>query len=111
MTFGQSISACFSKYATFSGRASRSEYWWFMLFVGLICLAVSFFDQILYGITYLALSIPSLAVGIRRLHDTDRNGWWYLLVIIPIVNLLLIYWDCQKGTDHINQYGEPVTLV
>lgn len=87
--FTEAISVCLAKYFTFSGRASRSEYWYFFLFSVLLGLVTGFLDSILFGVSFdsddfgplnsltsLALLIPSLAVGWRRLHDTDRSGWW-----------------------------------
>ena len=80
MSFTESIKTCFEKYIDFSGRASRSEFWWFFLFrfiVGLITGLIPF----LGGIIALALLLPGLAVTSRRLHDTNRTGWWMLLPI------------------------------
>ncbi len=110
MTFSQSIGVCLSKYADFKGRASRSEYWWFVLFIVLIAAAASLVSGTLYALTTLALLLPHAAVSVRRLHDIDRNGWWILLGLIPLVNLLLIYWYCLKGDETSNQYGEAIAL-
>ena len=84
--FGEAISVCLSKYVTFSGRASRSEYWYFVLFSILVSLAATIVDVAIFGIendlspinslVTLALFLPSTAVGVRRLHDTNRSGWW-----------------------------------
>lgn len=102
---------CFNKYAVFTGRASRSEYWFFWLatfIVGLLCTAV----DALIGITALAILwnlailIPSVAVAVRRLHDTGRSGWNLLWVFLPFVGaLLLIIFFCQASKGP-NQYGE-----
>ncbi|NND60845.1 MAG: DUF805 domain-containing protein [Gammaproteobacteria bacterium] len=108
-------------YATFSGRSQRSEYWFFMLFNLLIIIALAVVDNVigtfsaetgmglLSTIYNLAVLIPSIAVGVRRLHDTGRSGWWILIGIIPIVNfigffVLLVFFvmDSQPGT---NEYG------
>jgi len=85
-SFGEAISVCFNKYVTFSGRASRSEYWYFFLFCILLGLATAVVDMVIFGVanelspvnalTSLALFLPSLAVAVRRLHDTNRSGWW-----------------------------------
>lgn len=107
MTFIDSIKVCFSKYATFSGRATRSEFWWFMLFCVLLNCAAGQINGSVYGIVSLALLLPSLAVGTRRLHDLGKSGWWLLLGIIPIANFLLIYWECQIGNEGENEYGAP----
>lgn len=101
MGFIQSIKTCFGKYATFSGRARRSEYWWFCLCnVILGCIP---FVNFIWG---LAVLIPSLAVCVRRLHDTGRSGWWLLLALVPVVNLVLIYFYVCDSTPGTNEYGE-----
>jgi uncharacterized membrane protein YhaH (DUF805 family) len=115
MDFGRSISTCLSKYATFSGRASRSEYWWFVLFTILVSSVAQILDALLavsIGIAGLdliatfALLIPSIAVAARRLHDTDRSGWWQLLLLIPLVGwIVLLVWYCTRGTVGPNRFG------
>ena len=80
MTFTQSIAVCFQKYIDFSGRASRSEYWWFFLFT-LIVRLITTWIPVLNVVVALALLLPSLTVTVRRLHDTNRTGWWVLLPI------------------------------
>ena len=106
----------FSNYATFSGRASRSEYWYavlFMLLSGLVAVAL---DAALFGtraeidpitsIWQLALLIPSISVAVRRLHDTDRSGWNYLWVFLPVIGaIILIVFFCQRGSPGRNRYG------
>ena len=87
MEFLESIKTCFSKYADFNGRASRSEYWWFWLFVVLIQTITSLMDPTLSVICQLLLLLPSLAVGVRRMHDTNHSGWFLL---IPIYNIILL---------------------
>ena len=79
MTFGESISTCFSKYAAFDGRASRSEYWWWFLFTFLASAATGIISETLSALFSLAVLLPSLAVGARRLHDTNRSAWFLLL--------------------------------
>lgn len=94
------------KYATFTGRARRSEYWWFVLANFLIGLIVGFIDiTILTGIVNLLLIVPSLAVGARRLHDIGKSGWWLLLALIPLVNLYLIYLFVKDSQPGENEYG------
>ncbi len=105
MTFIDSIKTCFSKYATFTGRASRSEFWWFVLFYVLVNCAATQINTTVYGLVSLGLLLPSLAVGARRLHDLDKSGWWLLLGFIPIANLVLLYWDCKMGTEGDNKHG------
>ena len=115
MTFKEAVKTCLvDKYATYSGRATRSEYWFSVLFGFLLAMLIVFFGMIvespdlmivLYSILSLILLIPSLAVCIRRLHDTGRSGWWYLLMLIPYIGaiaLLIIF--CLKS-DEDNKYG------
>jgi uncharacterized membrane protein YhaH (DUF805 family) len=128
MTFQESIKTCLSKYVTWKGRASRSEFWFFMLFAVLCAIVASLVDSILgtsiktvnpltgleqsagYGYVYmlvaLGLFLPNLSVMVRRLHDTGRSGWWYWIVLIPLVGaILLIVWFATKGTTGDNEYG------
>lgn len=127
MTFGESIKTCFSKYVTFSGRAQRSEFWWWMLFIWLVQIGLSIVDSVLFGtvetgegsfsastntpilssIFSLAVFLPTISVTVRRLHDTDRSGWWYWLALIPLIGIIvLIVWWATKGTDGPNRFGE-----
>lgn len=100
MTFQESIKICFSKYAEFSGRADRSEYWWFELFLLLLMVGAGLMNETLSNLVSLAVLLPSLAVGARRLHDIDKSGWWQLLYLIPIIGwLVLIYWASQPGRE------------
>ena len=97
MNFGQAISTCLKKYATFGGRASRPEFWWFFLFQILVIIAVSMVSETLSGLVSLGLLLPALAVGARRLHDIGRSGWWQLLALSGIGYLVLIYFWVQPG--------------
>lgn len=100
MTFGESISTCFKKYATFDGRATRSEYWWFFLFTFLVSLALGIFSEVLSGVFTLGVLLPSLAVGARRLHDIDKSGWFLLVWFIPIIGwIIMIVWAVQEGKE------------
>ncbi|HKK77233.1 MAG TPA: DUF805 domain-containing protein [Saprospiraceae bacterium] len=104
-------------YSDFSGRARRSEFWYFVLFNFLISLGLGAIDAILglemggnvgiLGLLYsLFVLIPSLAVAVRRLHDTDRTGWWILIGLIPIIGfIVLIVFYVQEGTPGENEYG------
>ena len=113
MELSQSIRTCLTKYATFSGRAQRSEYWYFFLFLMLANIIASVLDSVIFGdipvlylIIMLALLVPSITAGVRRLHDTDRSGWWLLLGLVPFVGVIvLIVFLCQRGTVGPNQFG------
>lgn len=104
------------KYATFSGRARRSEFWFFALFSAIVRTIANIIDAIIHSgdttrggivstIVALLLIIPSLAVGARRLHDTGRSGWWWLIALIPLVGIivLIVFWVQDSKPD--NQYG------
>lgn len=104
MTFVDSIKTCFSKYADFKGRASRSEYWWFILFVLVAGFVLSMIFPILAGVFYLATLVPTLAAAVRRLHDTDRSGWFVLLGFIPLIGLVLLYFLVLEGKEP-NRFG------
>jgi uncharacterized membrane protein YhaH (DUF805 family) len=98
------------KYVDFQGRASRSEFWWYVLAYLIIYIIASIIDSVLTGglltlVVSLGLLLPNIAVAIRRLHDTDRTGWWLLLSFIPLINLVLIYFYVLKGTDGENRFG------
>lgn len=109
--------AVLKNYVGFSGRARRKEYWFFALFNFIIMLALIFIDVsmmggnggtgvgVLSGLYSLAVLIPSLAVTVRRLHDTDRSGWWILIGIIPLIGLVLLVFMFLDGTPGNNSYG------
>lgn len=100
MTFGESIKTCFTKYAEFSGRAGRTEYWWFELFLLLLIVGTGMLNDTLSNLFSLAVMLPSFAVGARRLHDVDKSGWWQLLYVVPIIGwIVLIYWSSQPGRE------------
>jgi uncharacterized membrane protein YhaH (DUF805 family) len=104
MEFGQAISTCLSKYASFLGRASRPEFWWFFLFQVLASLAASLIGDWLNGVVVLALLLPGLAVGTRRLHDIGRTGWWQLIMLTGIGYFLLMYWWAQPTDEGAVKY-------
>ncbi|PNQ51726.1 DUF805 domain-containing protein, partial [Vibrio agarivorans] len=99
------------KYAVFSGRARRKEYWMFILVNFIISLLLGFVDGLLgtifIGYIYaLAVFIPGIAVAIRRLHDTGRTGWWLLIGFIPLIGLIvLIVFTVSEGDKGSNEYG------
>ncbi len=117
MGFKDTISYCFRNYVGFSGRAARSEYWYWVLFVLLLQIVAWLIDMTLFGfnttgvnpigvIVSLATLLPGLAVSVRRLHDIDRLGWWVLLGLIPVIGwIVLIYWACLRGTVGANRFG------
>lgn len=117
MGFTQSVRTVLGKYAVFSGRARRSEYWWFALFAIVVGIVAGGIDTALGsnptdgtglvgGLVGLALLLPSLGVAVRRLHDTDRRGWWVLIGIIPLIGtiVLLVFYvsDSNPGS---NRFG------
>jgi len=102
MDFVQAIKSCLGQYATFSGRASRSEYWWFFLFQVLVMVATGMLGDVINGLASLALLLPALAVGTRRLHDIGRTGWWQLLLLSGIGFLVLLYWWVQPSDGSAN---------
>ena len=110
MTFMESITVCFNKYTDFNGRASRAEFWWFMLFCFIVSGVCSAISSILGGIAELALLLPTLTVSWRRLHDTGRAGGWWFIGLIPLVGwIILIVWYVQRSQDVPNRFG-PVPV-
>lgn len=98
------------KYAVFTGRSRRKEYWFFVLFSILIAIVVGIVDGVtglgvLSPLYSLALLIPSIAVAIRRLHDVGKSGWWLLLGFVPLVGLVLLYFMVQDSQPGGNEYG------
>ena len=98
-------------YAVFSGRSRRAEFWYFNFFNVLIQFGLGIFDyflgmRLLEGLYGLAILIPSIAVTTRRLHDTDRSGWWQLLLLVPLIGwIILIVFEFQDSQPGPNQYG------
>jgi uncharacterized membrane protein YhaH (DUF805 family) len=115
MGFGQAIAAGFNNYFDFSGRARRSAYWYFVLFLFIVGLVTALLDIVLFaakdigplnGVFSLATIVPSISVSVRRLHDIGRSGWWVLLALIPIIGwIIMIYWACQPSALQQNEYG------
>jgi uncharacterized membrane protein YhaH (DUF805 family) len=106
MDFIQATKTCLAQYATFSGRASRPEYWWFFLFQVLVMMVTGMLGDVINGIASLVLLLPALAVGTRRLHDIGRSGWWQLLLLTVIGFFVLLYWWVQPSDGQVNVYGE-----
>jgi uncharacterized membrane protein YhaH (DUF805 family) len=114
MNFPQAIASGFHNYADAGGRASRSEYWYWTLFVTLVVIATALADAIMFPgsqwgpagtLIGIALFLPGVAVSIRRLHDINRSGYWFLIAFTIIGILLLIYWACVPGDEGDNKYG------
>jgi uncharacterized membrane protein YhaH (DUF805 family) len=106
------------KYAGFTGRATRKEFWLFMLFCFIVGYVAKSIDQYIYdtvyaysyfyisGIVGLVLICPFVAVNIRRLHDTNRSGWWLLLLIVPLLGFVNLYFYLKRGTSGSNRFGK-----
>jgi uncharacterized membrane protein YhaH (DUF805 family) len=114
MQFQDAIRSGFRNYVTFSGRAPRSEFWYWTLFAFLVAAVSGILDSALFpfmgtgpisAITSLLLFLPGLAMSVRRLHDLDRTGWWMLIALTLIGLIVLLVWDCIKGTDGSNSFG------
>ncbi|MEU4568963.1 DUF805 domain-containing protein [Micromonospora sp. NPDC023956] len=120
MSFTAAVRSVLSQYVGFGGRARRAEYWWFALFSILVGIVAAILDMVLGTdfegasssgglvglIVSLAILLPSLAVAVRRLHDTDRSGWWMLLGLVPIIGaIVLLVFFVQDGTPGPNRFG------
>jgi uncharacterized membrane protein YhaH (DUF805 family) len=127
MEMNDAVKSVLSKYATFSGRAPRSEYWWWILAVTILMLILGLLDNFIFNpylgldveespassplsvIASLALLLPNLSVAVRRLHDLDKSGWWILIWFVPVIGFfLLLYWYVSKGTENDNRFGAPI---
>jgi uncharacterized membrane protein YhaH (DUF805 family) len=118
MSFQEAIRVCLQqKYVDFNGRARRSEYWFFALFTALVSIVGGILDAIfglkgfsqgtgpIQGVLQLALLLPSLAVGARRLHDTSRSGWWLLIGLVPLVGWIVLLLFFIQDSQPANKYG------
>ena len=114
MGFFDAIKSCYGQYVGFTGRAARSEFWWFQLYfvLGYVVLGVlggalvGEIAGILMILFLLANFLPGLAVLVRRLHDIDRSGWWYFINMVPVVGpFVFLYWTVQRGTEGPNSFG------
>jgi uncharacterized membrane protein YhaH (DUF805 family) len=121
MIFIQSTKTCFQKYVIFNGRASRSEFWWFTLFICLVTILTIIADLVIFGEEMLLMEpyavvnftnifnifivLPSLSVTFRRLHDVNKSGWWLLLYFTLIGILVILYWNIKKGNEDENRFG------
>ena len=122
MNFRIAIIKCFMLYAIFSGRAKRAEFWWFFLFCMIVGLMGSVIDAglgldaaiggngVFTTLIRLATFLPSIAVGSRRLHDTNRSGWWQLLWIVVFIGWIpLIIWLASTSKNENNRFGDEST--
>ncbi len=113
MTFGEAVRSGFDHYVKFDGRASRPAFWWWVLFVILVSVAANIIDlaigaPVFSALVGLGLLLPGLSVSIRRLHDTNRTGWWILIYLIPLIGLIvLLVFYLQQGDPGENRYGPP----
>lgn len=107
MRFQEAIKICLNKYIDFDGRASRAEYWYFFFFMLLAVTAAQFVGDNISAVVAIGLALPHISVEIRRLHDINKSGWWIILKLIPIANLLLLYWLIIRGDSKINTFGSP----
>lgn len=136
MTMIEAVKHVFSNYVGFSGRAGRPEFWWWVLASLIIGSILTLIDinvlnsgafevstapgafkfsvqaGILGGIWSLVTFLPALAVTVRRLHDTDRSGWWILLALLPVIGwVVLIYWYAKRGSEGANRFGSGPAVV
>lgn len=124
MTFVDAVKSAYQNYVTFTGRATRSEFWFWVLFqflmnlvIGLIfggghmvmgdgAMGMRYEGGLVANLWGLANFLPALAVAVRRLHDVDKSGWWMLIFLIPLVGwIILIVWYATKGTPGANRFG------
>jgi uncharacterized membrane protein YhaH (DUF805 family) len=129
MDMKTAIKTVLGKYATFTGRAPRSEYWWWLLTMIILFSILGVIDGLVIApmlgiepsdptagqplslIVSLGLLLPNIAVSVRRLHDTDRSGWWLLLGLIPLIgSLVLLVFYLQRGTEGSNRFGEGMSV-
>jgi uncharacterized membrane protein YhaH (DUF805 family) len=113
MGFQEAVKSGFDHYTKFDGRASRPMYWWWVLFAIIAAVVANIVDAIIGApilsvIVGLGLLLPGLSVAIRRLHDTNRTGWWILIGLIPLIGfIILLVFYVQEGDAGDNQYGPP----
>lgn len=134
MGMQEAVRSVFQNYVTFSGRARRAEYWWFILFAVIVSAVLGALDSFIFGYSIsseaeagtlsldvqsvgvlaplwsLATFLPSLAVAVRRLHDTGRSGWWLLILLVPLIGaIVLLVFLVTRGNPGTNVYGtDPI---
>jgi len=108
MNFIESIQTCYKKFFDFSGRASKSEYWWFQLYNVIIYVLTFVFQAdltLLFSIVVIANIIPNYAAAVRRIHDSDKSGWMVLIAVIPLIGLYIFVLLLQDGSRGKNRFG------
>jgi len=108
MNFIESIQTCYKKFFDFSGRASKSEYWWFQLYNVIIYVLTFVFQAdltLLFSIVVIANIIPNYAAAVRRIHDSDKSGWMVLIAVIPLIGLYIFVLLLQDGSKGKNRFG------
>ena len=108
MSFIESIQTCYKKFFDFSGRASKSEYWWFQLYNAIIYVLTLVFQgdlTLLFSILIIVNLIPIWAAAVRRVHDSDKSGWMVLISVIPLIGLYVIVLLIQDGSKGKNRFG------
>ncbi len=106
MDFKTAIMTCLTKYVDFEGRASKAEFWWFFLFQIVVIVVLSIVLSLLGTIASLALLLPGIGAGVRRLHDIGKSGWWILIGLIPLIGWIIgIYWAIQPSQSESNAWG------
>lgn len=123
LSFGEAVNKALAQnYCNFSGRASRSEYWWYALFTMVLGIVIGFVLGIfgagstavllIQGLVSLALLLPGLGLCVRRLHDISKSGWWIFISLVPLLGaILLIVWFCKPSDAVMNQYGPEPNMV
>ena len=108
MNFVESFQTCYKKFFDFSGRASKSEYWWFQLYNAIIYVLTLVFQgdlTLLFSILIIVNLIPIWAAAVRRVHDSDKSGWMVLISVIPLIGLYVIVLLIQDGSKGKNRFG------
>jgi len=103
--FLNAVKTCFRKYVDFSGRAARPEFWWFFLFQIIVMVVTGMLSSTLNGLAGLAMLLPGLAVGARRLHDIGKSAWWLLIGLIPIVGFFVLLYFFVQPSGPANEHG------
>ncbi len=123
LSFGEAVNKALAQnYCNVSGRASRSEYWWYALFTMILGAVIGFVlgifgagstaVSVIQGLVSLALLLPGLGLCVRRLHDISKSGWWIFISLVPLLGaILLIVWFCKPSDAGMNQYGPEPNMV